>query len=107
MYTVSKFHNLMSSLGNYIYMLKMTQQKLQERYGDSMKLVTRDRKSNTILLERVEDISSKQWYNEGTANVSDESEHVIRTAAKILREGIKNNKHETDFYPSAYDIMSK
>ena len=60
---VSEFHNIMSSLGNNIYMLKMTQEKLQETYGESMKLVTRDGKSNNItLLER--DILSVQWYNE-------------------------------------------
>ena len=78
LYTVSEFHNVMSSLGNNIYTLKMTQQKLQEKYGDSMKLVTRDGKSNTILLERVADILSEQWYNERKTNVSDEPERVIK-----------------------------
>ena len=42
----------------------MTQQKLQEKYGDSMKLVTKYGKSNIILLERVADILYEQWYNE-------------------------------------------
>ena len=48
LHTVSEFHNIMSSLGNNIYTLKMTQQKLQETYGDSMKLVTRDEKRNIV-----------------------------------------------------------
>ena len=39
----------------------MTQQKLQEKYGDSLKLVTRDGKSNITFLERVADILSEQW----------------------------------------------
>ena len=42
----------------------MTQQKLQEKYGDSMKLVTKDGKSNIILLESVADVLSERWYNE-------------------------------------------
>ena len=46
-YTASEFHNMTSSLGYNIYTLQMTQQKLQEKYGDSMKLVTRDGKNNT------------------------------------------------------------
>ena len=36
MYTVSEFHNIMSSLGNNIFTLKITQQKFEEKYGDSM-----------------------------------------------------------------------
>ena len=67
----------------------MTQQKLQEKYGDSMRLVTKDGKNNIILLERVADILSEQWYNERNTNICDESELVIRTAAKLLREVIK------------------
>ena len=31
LYTVSEFHNIMSSLGNNIYTLKLTQQELQEK----------------------------------------------------------------------------
>ena len=61
----------------------MTQQKLQEKYGDSMKLVTKDGKSNIILLERVADVLSERWYNERKTNICDESELEIRTAAKL------------------------
>ena len=48
LHTVSEFHNIMSSLVNNIYTLKKTKQKLQETYGDSMKLVTRDEKRNIV-----------------------------------------------------------
>ena len=91
MYTVFEFQNITSSLGNDIYTLKMTQPKLQERYDDSMKLLTRDAKSNIILLEKVADILSEQWYNERKTNLFDKSKRVIRTAAKRLREAIKKS----------------
>ena len=87
-YIVSRFQNVMSSLKNNIYTLKTMQQKLQEKYDHSMKLVTRDGKID-IFLEIVADILSEQWYNERTKNISDESERVIRTAVKLLREAIK------------------
>ena len=87
-YIVSRFQNVMSSLKNNIYTLKTMQQKLQEKYGHSMKLVTRDGKID-IFLEIVADILSEQWYNERTKNISDELERVIRTAVKLLREAIK------------------
>ena len=91
LYTVFEFQNITSSLGNDIYTLKMTQPKLQERYDDSMKLVTRDAKSNIILLEKVADILPEQWYNERKTNLFDKSKRVIRTAAKLLREAIKKS----------------
>ena len=72
-----------------------------------MKLVTRDEKSNIVLLGRVADILSEQWYSERKTNKSDKSERVIRTAVKRLREAIKNNEHESDNYTAADDIMSK
>ena len=65
-YTVADFHNLMSKLGDDIYSPKMTQIKLKERYGNSMRLLTRDGKSNIIVLDidRVCDILSQKWYKE-------------------------------------------
>ena len=75
----------------FIYTLKITQPKLQERYGDTMKLVTRGAKSNIILLEKVADILPEQWYNERKTNLFDKSKRVIRTAAKRLREAIKKS----------------
>ena len=96
LYIVSRFQNVISSLKNNIYTLQMMQQKLQEKYGHSMKLVTRDRKID-IFLEIVADILSEQWYNERTTNISDELERVIRTAVKLLREAIKKWTWEWHF----------
>ena len=61
----------------------MTQRKLQEKYGDSMKLITTDGKSSIISLERVADFLSEQWYNERKTKISNESERVARNAAKL------------------------
>ena len=61
-YTVADFYNLMSKLGDDIYSPKMTQIKLKERYGDSMYLVTRDGKSNTVVLDIISGILSEKWY---------------------------------------------
>ena len=59
-----------------------------------MKLVTRDGKSNITLLERVADILSERWYDERKTNILDESERVIRTVAKLLREAIEKMNME-------------
>ena len=39
LYTVSEFYEMMQTFGEEIYSLKMTQNKLKEKYGDSMQLV--------------------------------------------------------------------
>ena len=84
----------------------MKQPKLQEKYVDSMKLVKRDRKSNMTCLERV-DILFEWWYNWRKTNIFNESERVIRTVAKFLREAIEKNEHESNNYLAADGIMSK
>ena len=56
LYTVAEFHNLMFKLGDDNYSPKTTHIKLIERYGDSMRLITGDGKSNIMVLDRVSDI---------------------------------------------------
>ena len=106
LYTVSEFYNMMSKLGNDTYTLKMTQAKLQEKYGESIRLVTREGKSNIILLDRVGDILSEKWYEERKTNLTVESERIVITAAKLLKDTIKNYEHETSTYPSTDDVTS-
>ena len=104
LYTVAEFHNLMSKLGDDVYSPKMTQIKLKERFGDSKRLVTRDGKSN-IVLDRVSDILSEKWYKEQRKeNVEDESKRILKTAAKLIREAMRNFDHSTSTYPSTDDI---
>ena len=107
LYTVSDFHSMMSNIGDDTYMLKMTQIKLKEKYGDSMRLVTRNGKSNIILLNRAGDILSENWYrNQRKSNLTDESERIMKTAAILLKEVIKYHDHDTTMYPSASSIIS-
>ena len=105
LYTVAQFHNLMSKLRDNIHYPKMTQIKLKERYRDSMRLVTKDGKSNIIVLDRVSDILSEKWQKEQRKeNVNDESKRIAKTTAKLIREAIRNFNHPTSTYPSTDDI---
>ena len=101
LYTVAEFHNLMCKLGDDIYSPKITQIKSKERYRDSMRLITRDGKSNVIVLDRVSDILSEKWYKEQRKeDVIDESKRIVKTAAKLIRKAIRNFDHSTSTYPS-------
>ena len=69
---------LKSRLGDEIYSPKMTQIKL-ERYGDSIRIVTRDGKSNIIVLDRVSDILLGKWYKEQrNKNINDKSKRIVK-----------------------------
>ena len=37
---------------------------------------------------------------------ADEAKRIIKTAAKLIKHVIKNHAHETDFYPTVYDIKN-
>ena len=64
-----------------------------------MCLVTRDGKNNIRVLGRVSDILSEKWYKEQRKeNVNDESERIVKTAAKLIKEAIKNFDHSTSTY---------
>ena len=95
----------MSRLGDGIYSPKMMQIKLKERYGDNICLLTRGGKSNIIVLDRVSDILLEKWYKEQRkGNMNNESKQIVKTAAKLLREVIRNFDHSTSTYPSTDDI---
>ena len=54
----------------------MTQVRLKDKYGESMRLVTRDGKSNIILLDRTGDILCEKWYQERKSDLIDERERI-------------------------------
>ena len=49
-------------------------------------------------------ILAKSWYDQQKSGQCDEAEHLIKTAAKILKCAIKNHKGESNFYPKIGDI---
>ncbi|XP_076800982.1 uncharacterized protein LOC143445626 [Clavelina lepadiformis] len=105
LYTVAEFHSMMQELGDDVYSLKMTQIKIKEKYGNSLRFVERNGKSKIILLDRVSGIIGEKWYEERDSNVSQETERIVKTAAKLIKDAIKNHEHESSTYPSVEDIL--
>lgn len=106
LHTVSEFHDLMGTLGDDIYTVKMTQLKLKEKYQCSIQLVSREGKSNIILLDRAADILGDKWYSDRKNDTSDESARVIETAAVLIKEAIKNHYLDSTTYPTSNDIKT-
>ena len=106
LYTVTEFHELMSKLGDDVYSVKITQMKLKEKYKESMRLVTREGKSNIILLNRTAKILCEKWYEDRKLDLDHESERIIKTAAALIKGAVKNHELETSTYPSVDDIAT-
>jgi len=96
----------MGTLGDDIYTVKMTQLKLKERYQCSIQLVSREGKSNIILLDRTADILGDKWYSDRKNDTSDESARLIETAAVLIKEAIKNHYFDSTTYPTSNDIKT-
>lgn len=83
---------------------KLQKVKVKEKCGDSLQFVNREGRINIILLHYVGSILTKSWYDPQKSDQCDEAEGIIKTAAQILKDVIKNDKNETDFYSNVDDI---
>ena len=79
---------------------------LQEKYREEINFVSRNGKSDIIILSDISSTLTEAWYNERKVSKKDEAEGIIKTAAKLIKNAIKNQTHETDFYPTVYDIKN-
>ena len=81
-------------------MLKL---KLQVKYGSHVKFVGVQRRSDIILLNNTSTILTEDWYKEKKSNFADDTERIIKTAAKL----IKSFEDITEYYPGVEDIKNK
>ena len=65
-FTVLEFHKFISEIvkesETEVYSVRMSYSKLKDQYSDALTLVTRQRRSNIILLDEVKFILCKNWY---------------------------------------------
>lgn len=104
LYTVSEFHALMSKGGDDVYTPKMVKMKLKQKYKECVKFATRNGKSDIILLDMTTRILCEDWYNTRKANLGDESVRIVKTAATLIKDAIRNHELESNVYPSMDDI---
>ena len=104
LYTLQEFHELMRKEASDCYSIKMTKLKLKEKYADSIEFASRNGKSDIILLSNIRDTLTEKWYAERKTNLSDEADRIVKSAAKLIKNAIKNHDHSTQCYPTATDI---
>ena len=83
----------------------MTKKKLQKKYRE-INFASRNGQSDIIILSNISNTLTEAQYNERKVSKADEAERIIKTAAKLIKNAIKNPTHETDFHPTADDIKN-
>ena len=106
LFTLIEFQAKMEEQHENDYSPLMTKKELQEKYRKEINFVSRNGKSGIIILSNINSTLTEAWYNERKVSKADEAERIIKTAAKLIKNAIKNYTHETDFYPTVDDIKN-
>ena len=98
LFTLSEFQAKIAEQHENGYSPLVTKKKLQEKCREEINFVFRNGKSDIIILSNISSTLTEAWYNERKVSKADEAESIIKTAAKLIKNAIKNHTHETDFY---------
>ena len=107
--TLKELHEKMLSLsdGKDVYSIKWLLNKLKELYGDQLIFAEVNGKHNVLCFKNMKNyIINNKWYQERSLNIDDEAERVIKTAAKLIPEEIRQMTLENEVYPSPEDIKN-
>jgi len=93
---------LLTGESDSVYREKYIKQKLIKRYGEHIEFSEVCGKRNVICWKQMASfIVNQKWYDDQKKNAD---EHIVGTAAKLLRATIREAAYSTDFYPSTADI---
>ena len=106
LWTLTEFHSKMSEKFDEVYSVKMTKTKLLDKYKDKLRLVNRFGKSDILILDELDSILTETWHKEKKERKEDEAERIIKTAARLLKNEIKNFEHDNTQYPTTTDILN-
>ena len=102
--TTSELHAKMAELADSeeVYSMKHLKRKLEQRYKDDIIISQAEGKPNLVCFKD----AAKFIIEKSKANNEDatEGEVIIKTAAKLIKAEISNQKFNTDSYPSRHDI---
>lgn len=103
LYTVPEFYEIMKEYGDEVYTMKMTREKLKSRYGSSLEFIDRNSRNNLIMIDKTKEILSEKWYQQRKRG-AEESERIVKTAAQLIKQSVKNFEHSNSFYPTVDEI---
>ena len=80
-------------------------EKLMKRYGDKVFCGTINNKKDVVcFVETASSIVNDAWYQSRKQNSDDDSERIMKTAAKIIIAELRSISYDTSVYPSTSDV---
>ena len=108
-YTLTELHNKMKEISDNseVYTVKRLKQKLQEHYKEFIFFAKVEGHGSVVcFMNMAKYIINEKWYSDKKANIEDEAERIMITAAKIIRAEIKEKEYNSDLYPTNDDISN-
>lgn len=111
-YTMDGLHELMSSLCTGdpqfdIYSAKHVKRLLKERYGDRIFFAEVSGRKNVICFRDLSNlIVSDKWYVDKLAENVDVRDKIVRDAARLIADEIRQIPSSTSIYPTTEDIST-
>ena len=109
LYSLQELHNKMRSFAendNEIYSRpQYLKEKIIQRYGNDIVFATiNNRKDVVCFVYTASSIINDSWYKSRKDDSEDDSERIVKSAAKILIAELRAKHYDTSVYPSLSDI---
>ena len=93
------------SESNEAYSTQRLKKKLKDRYSDHLYFAEINGRKNVLCFKNIANyIINEKWYEKRQINIDDETKRIVITAAKLIREEIRNIKLSLDSHPNKGDI---
>ena len=88
------------------YNIKWMKKKLKDRYKEHVNFVTADGKTTKVCFKDVIDyLIIEKWYKNKLGHKNDETQRIIITEAKLIMEGIRSKKYDSEYYPCKESML--
>ncbi|ESN98242.1 hypothetical protein HELRODRAFT_177122 [Helobdella robusta] len=91
-----------------VYSSRYMKSKLYERYGDDLFIADFSNRKNVICFNNTaKRLINDSWYSERESDIVSESKRIVETAAKLIKNSIREKIFDTESYPAENQIKDK
>lgn len=108
LYTVTELHSKMVELsdGDDVYSIKRLKQKLQEHYHEHIFFAQVEGRNDVVCFKNMAKYIINDKWHSSRNTMEDKTEWIVSTAAKIIRDEIREKIYDCKSYPTNEDITS-
>ena len=109
LYTLSELHDQLKELasGSEVYTIKRLKQRLIDHYKDVIFFAEVGGRHNVVCFRNMANyIINEKWYTNRRDTVEDETERIVKTAARLIQAQIRETEYSLASYPSNDEIKN-